>query len=66
MSPGEVQDFCKTILPYQLPVRVKIKNDPEIHIGKIKSVDKDNFKLVCKNNIEQSVRFAFVARITNA
>lgn len=66
MSPVEVQDFCKTIMPYKIAVRVKLKNDPEIHIGKIKAVEKDNFKLVGENNVEQSVRFAFVSRITNA
>ena len=66
MSPDEVQDFCKTILPYKLRVRVKLKNEPEIQTGRIKDVQKDRFEFVGDDNVLQILRYNFVARITNA
>jgi hypothetical protein len=63
MSPEEMRNFCESIQPYQLQVKVRLKNGTDILIGKISSVSSDRFQLSCDGQDQQSLRYSWVARI---
>jgi hypothetical protein len=66
MSPQEMRDYCQSISPYQLKVQVRLKNGQECLIGKIAGVEGEQFDLQTEDKGLQQLRYAWVARITNA
>lgn len=66
MSPDEMREFCKSILPYSLQVQVRLKNGREVFVGKVSDVLPDRFELRVGNQDPMSVRYAWVARIAHA
>lgn len=66
MSIDEVREFCQRILPYQIPVQVRLKADGEAIVGKIVSIEQERFQLSIKDEGVRQVRFSWVARVKNA
>lgn len=68
MSIDEMRGYCKSISSFQLRVEVRLKNGYETFSGKINGaeVDSDRFQLVTDDQEVKSVRYAWVAHITNA
>jgi hypothetical protein len=64
MSLEEMRSYCLSIKSYNLSVQVRLK-DSEICTGKIGTIEDERFQLVTEDEV-RSVRFSWVARITNA
>jgi hypothetical protein len=63
MSQDEMRNFCESVRPYELTVTVRMKNGSETFVGKVRGVSQDRFQLQVNEVEEQSLRFAWVARI---
>lgn len=66
MSSEEMRSYCLSIKPYNLRVQVRLKDGSEICVGKLGTIEDERFQLVTDDEGVKSLRFAWVARITNA
>jgi hypothetical protein len=66
MSTEELKDFCKSVSPYQLRVKVRLKSGAEAMTGRITQVEAEKFQLTTDDKTVEMLRYAWVARITNA
>lgn len=66
MSTDEMRSYCQSISPYGLRVQVRLKDDPELLVGKIGTIDAERFQIITDDQDVKNVRFAWVARIKNA
>ena len=66
MSIDEVREFCQRILPYQIPVQVRLKGGDESIVGKIVGVETERFHVSTEDQGIRPVRFSWVARVRNA
>lgn len=62
MSTDEMREYCRSIQPYGLPVKVRLKNGTEILTGKIANVEAERFQLESKGDV-QHLRYEWVARL---
>ena len=65
MSTEELRNFCQSIVPFGLRVRVRLKDGSDVFFGKVTNVDQDKFQLTGDDQTVKSLRYAWVARIYN-
>ena len=66
MSVIEIKEFCERISSYGLSVKVRLKKESDVMVGKVTKINPQAFLMKCiGNDTEVSVRYAHVANITH-